>query len=153
MISFSSIYPVTVDGKGRVVLPSPFKKEMGDALEPTFVVEKDVYDKCLNVYPLLTWEARVEKFRRRLNPDDQIQSRMLSRIYEEIVKINMAENGRLNIPDEMLEYAGITKEAVFTGQGSRMRLWEPARHKASRLSDEEYLRFYKELLGGPMDNF
>ena len=78
---------------------------------------------------------------------------MLSRIYEEIVKINMAENGRLNIPDEMLEYAGITKDAVFTGQGSRMRLWEPSRHKASRLSDTDYVRLYKELLGGPMDNF
>ena len=65
----------------------------------------------------------------------------------------MAENGRLNIPDLMLEYAGITKEAVFTGQGTRMRLWEPSRHQASRLSDDDYARLYKELLGGPMDSF
>ena len=153
MVSFSNIYPVTLDGKGRVVLPSPFKKEMGDALEPSFVVEKDVYDKCLNIYPHSTWLAKVDKLRRRLNPDDPIQSKMLSRYYEEIVKVSMAENGRLNIPDEMLEYAGITKEAVFTGQGSRMRLWEPSRHQASRLSDEDYARLYKELLGGPMDSF
>ena len=153
MISFSNIYAVTLDGKGRVVLPSPFKKEMGDALEPLFVVEKDVYDKCLNIYPHSTWLTKVDKLRRRLNPDDPIQSKMLSRYYEEIVKVSMAENGRLNIPDEMLEYAGITKEAVFTGQGSRMRLWEPTRHQASRLSDDDYARLYKELLGGPMDNF
>ena len=53
----------------------------------------------------------------------------------------------------MLDYAGITKEAVFTGQGSRMRVWEPSRHQASRLSDEDYARLYKELLGGPMDIF
>ena len=78
---------------------------------------------------------------------------MLSRYYEEIVKVTMADNGRLNIPDEMLEYAGIVKEAVFTGQGSRMRLWEPGRHNDSRLSDEDYARLYKELLGGPMDSF
>ena len=78
---------------------------------------------------------------------------MLSRYYEEIVKLTMAENGRLNIPDLMLEYAGITKEAVFTGQGTRMRLWEPSRHQASRLSDDDYARLYKELLGGPMDSF
>ena len=153
MVSFSNIYPVTLDGKGRVVLPSPFKKEMGDALEPLFVVEKDVYDKCLNVYPHSTWLAKVDKLRRRLNPDDPIQSKMLSRYYEEIVKVSMAENGRLNIPDEMLEYAGITKEAVFTGQGSRMRLWKPSRHQASRLSDDDYARLYKELLGGPMESF
>ncbi|MEI7524678.1 MAG: hypothetical protein WCJ95_10140 [Mariniphaga sp.] len=153
MVSFSNIYPVTLDGKGRVVLPSPFKKEMGDALEVTFVVEKDVYDKCLNIYPHATWLMKVEQLRRRLNPENPVHSQMLSRYYEEIVKLTMAENGRLNIPDLMLEYAGITKEAVFTGQGTRMRLWEPSRHQASRLSDDDYARLYKELLGGPMDSF
>ena len=153
MVSFSNIYPVTLDGKGRVVLPSPFKKEMGDALEVTFVVEKDVYDKCLNIYPHATWLMKVEQLRRRLNPENPVHSQMLSRYYEEIVKLTMAENGRLNIPDLMLEYAGLTKEAVFTGQGTRMRLWEPSRHQASRLSDDDYARLYKELLGGPMDSF
>ena len=126
---------------------------MGDALEVTFVVEKDVYDKCLNIYPHATWLMKVEQLRRRLNPENPVHSQMLSRYYEEIVKLTMAENGRLNIPDLMLEYAGITKEAVFTGQGTRMRLWEPSRHQASRLSDDDYARLYKELLGGPMDSF
>jgi MraZ protein len=153
MISFSNLYPATVDDKGRVVVPSSFKKEMGDAIEVVYVVEKDVYDQCLNIYPYSTWQTKVERLRQRLNMDDPIQSKMLSRYYEEIVKVSMAENGRLNIPGDMLEYAGIKKEAVFTGQGSRMRLWEPARHKASRLSDEDYAKLYKELLGGPMDNY
>jgi MraZ protein len=151
MITFSNIYPVTVDDKGRVVMPAPFKKEMGEAMETTFVVEKDVYDRCLNVYPYSTWLTKVERLRQRLNMDDPVHSKMLSRYYEEIAKIGMAENGRLNIPGEMLSYAGIKKEAVFTGQGSRMRLWEPERHQASRLNDEEYARLYKELLGGPID--
>ena len=126
---------------------------MGDALELSFVVEKDVYDKCLNIYPHSTWLGKVEQLRRKLNPENPVHSQMLSRYYEEIVKLTMADNGRLNIPDEMLDYAGITKEAVFTGQGSRMRLWEPSRHKASRLSNEEYARLYKELLGGAMESF
>ncbi len=153
MISFSNIYPVTVDDKGRVVVPSAFKKEMGEAIETNYVVEKDVYDKCLNIYPYSTWQIKVERLRKRLNMDDPVQSKMLSRYYEEIVKVTMAENGRLNIPGDMLEYAGIKKDAVFTGQGSRMRLWEPDRHSASRLSDEDYAKLYKELLGGPMENY
>jgi MraZ protein len=153
MISFSNIYPVTIDDKGRVVVPSAFKREMGEAIETMYVVEKDVYDRCLNIYPYSTWQVKVERLRNRLNMDDPVQSKMLSRYYEEIVKVTMAENGRLNIPGDMLDYAGIKKEAVFTGQGSRMRLWEPERHKTSRLSDEDYARLYKELLGGPMENY
>lgn len=153
MISFSSTYPVNVDSKGRVVLPAPFKKEMGDALEMVYIVEKDVYDRCLNIYPLSTWQTKVEKLKLRLNMDDPLQSKMLSRYFEEVVKVSMAENGRLNIPNEMLIYAGILKEAIFTGQGIRMRLWDPERHESSRISDEDYARMYKELLGGQMVNF
>ena len=153
MISFTSVYPVNVDGKGRVVLPAPFKKEMGDALEVVYVVEKDIYDKCLNVYPLSAWHRKVDKLRQRVNMDDPLHSKMLSRYFEEVVKVSMADNGRLNIPNEMLEYAGIGKEAVFAGQGERMRLWEPERHNDSRISDEDFVRLYKELLGGPADSF
>lgn len=153
MISFSSKYSATVDAKGRIVLPAPFKKEMGDTVEMQFVVEKDVYDQCLNIYPHSTWLTKVERLRKRLNMDDPVHSKMLSRYYEEISTVTMADNGRLNIPNEMLLYAGITKDAVFTGQGMRMRLWEPSRHQASRLSDEDYTRLYRELLGGPMENF
>lgn len=153
MIHFSSKYHATVDGKGRIVLPAPFKKEMGDALEPQFVVEKDVYDGCLNLYPHATWITKVKRIKKKLNLDDPVHSRLLSRYFEGVVTVTMAENGRLNIPDEMLAYAGITKEAVFTGQGEHMRLWEPSRHLSSRLGDEEYARLYKELLGGPMSNF
>ena len=153
MVSFSNIYPVTLDGKGRVVLPSPFKKEMGEALETSFVVEKDVYDKCLNIYPHSTWLIKVEQLRRALNQENRIHSQILSRYYEDIVKLTMADNGRLNIPDEMLEYAGITKEALFTGQGTRMRLWEPSRHEASRLSDVEYASLYDKTIGGMVPNF
>ncbi len=153
MASFSNKYNATVDGKGRIVLPAPFKKELGDALEPVFVVEKDINDTCLNIYPYATWLTKVERFRNRLNLDNSVHSQILSRYYEDIATVTMAENGRLNIPDEMLQYAGITKEAIFTGQGMRMRLWEPSRHQASRLSDEDYTRLYRELLGGPMDNF
>jgi MraZ protein len=112
-----------------------------------------VYDKCLNIYPLSTWQAKVEKLKLRLNMDDPLQSKMLSRYFEEVVKVNMADNGRLNIPAEMLLYAGISKAAVFAGQGVRMRLWEPARHESSRISDDDYVKMYKELMGGPLDNF
>lgn len=153
MVSFSNKYLVTLDSKGRVVLPAPYKREVGDAVEPSYVVEKDMYDKCLNIYPYSTWLEKVEKLRLRLNPDNPVHSKLLSRYYEDIVKLGMAENGRLNIPDEMLGYAGITKEALFTGQGSRMRLWEPSRHQESRIDDDSYQKLYKELMGGSTDNF
>lgn len=153
MISFTGKYAVSVDTKGRVVLPSSFKKEMGEALEVVYVLEKDVYDRCLNVYPHSAWNDRVARLKSRLNENDPLHSKMLSRIFEEVVKVNMADNGRINIPNELLAYAEITREAVFAGQGAIMKLWEPTRHENSRLDDEDYRRLYQELLGGSVDNF
>ncbi len=153
MISFVSKYSATVDGKGRIVLPAPFKRELGDSPEPVLVVEKDAYDACLNIYPYATWQSKVEEMRKKLNVNNPVHSKLLSRYFEEIVTLTMAENGRLNIPDKLLEQVGIVKEALFTGQGTLMKLWEPSRHKDSSLSDEEYTRLFRELLGGPMDNF
>lgn len=153
MISFVSKYSATVDGKGRIVLPAPFKRELGDAPDPVLVVEKDAYDPCLNIYPYAAWQTRVEEIRGKLNVNNPVHSKFLSRYFEEIVTLTMAENGRLNIPDKMLQDVGIVKEALFTGQGTLMKLWEPSRHKASSLSDEEYSKLFRELLGGPMDNF
>jgi len=153
MISFVSKYSATVDGKGRIVLPAPFKRELGEVSEPVLVVAKDAYDPCLNIYPYAAWQAVVEEMRAKLNVNNPVHSKFLSRYFEEIVTLTMAENGRLNIPDKMLQYAGIVKEAVFTGQGTLMKLWEPSRHEASSLSDEEYTRLFRELLGGPMGNF
>ncbi len=153
MISFVSKYSATVDGKGRIVLPAPFKWELGESPEPVLVVVKDAYDACLNIYPYATWQTVVEEMRAKLNINNPVHSKFLSRYFEEIVTLTMAENGRLNIPDRMLQYAGIVKEAIFTGQGTLMKLWEPSRHEASSLSDEEYTRLFRELLGGPMGNF
>ncbi|MCE1200424.1 MAG: hypothetical protein LWW85_15770, partial [Marinilabiliales bacterium] len=147
MITFYGKYTATVDGKGRIVLPATFKKELGEVVDPQFVIEKEINETCLNIYPYATWLTKIERLKSKLNPDNPLHSKILSRYYEEVATVTMAENGRLNIPDEMLAYAGITKEAIFTGQGMRLRLWEPSRHQQSSLSDEEYTRLYRELLG------
>lgn len=153
MNSFVSKYSATLDGKGRIVLPAPFKRELGDAPDPVLVIEKSTYEACLNIYPYAVWKTTVDEWSSRLNPNNPQHSKFLSRYFEEIVTLTMAENGRLNIPDSMLTHVGIVKEAIFTGQGKLMKLWEPSRHEASRLSDEDYANLFQELLGGPMNNF
>jgi MraZ protein len=147
MAIFSSKYPVTVDGKGRVVLPASYKKEFGDAVEPVFAIEKDHQNGCLNIYPRASWEKHSKELESRIDRKDPGQRKFIDRYYEEIHQVPMAENGRLNIPDEMLAFAHITKEALFTGQGKKIRLWDPAVHQAWLLDDEAYKNMYSELIG------
>lgn len=152
MPEFSNQYNATVDDKKRVVLPAAYKREMGEGFEWVLVVEKDPYEKCLNLYPISAWEKRVRDVRSRLNLNDPRHSRFLDRFYQNFVKINVAANGRLNIPNLFFEAMGIVKDVVFTGQGDRIRLWEAEAYRKVMLPDEDYTSLFEELLGNGGDN-
>jgi MraZ protein len=148
MPDFSNQYRATVDDKRRVVLPAAFKRELGSPFDRVFAVEMDPYEKCLNLYPLVSWEKRLEFIRSRLNPNDPRQSRLLDKFYQSFVKINVAENGRLNIPNAFLDKMRIDREVVFTGQGDRIRLWDAKAYEAAMLPDDDYPALFEEFLGG-----
>lgn len=152
MPEFSNQYNAMVDDKGRVVLPAVYKREMGDTFERVLAIEKDPYEKCLNLYPVVAWEKRLEAIRSRLNPNDPRQSRFLDKFYQNFVRISVADNGRLNIPNSFLEKMGIVKEVVFTGQGDRIRLWEAEAYRKAMLPDEDYTLLFEELLGSSFNN-
>lgn len=148
MPDFSNKYNATVDDKGRVVLPAAFKRELGDSFDRIFAIEKDPYESCLNLYPSSEWDKRIEFIRSRLNPNDPRQSRLLDKFYQSFVKINVADNGRLNIPNAFLSHVNIKKDVIFTGQGNKIRLWEADAYNASVMSDEDYASTFEEFLGG-----
>ena len=148
MFVFSSKYNATIDDKGRVVLPSSFKKELGEAFDFVLYVEKDPHEKCLNVYPSSSWGEHLEFVRSRLNMNDKMHSKLLDKFYQNFVKVNVAANMRVNLPNAFLEELGMRKEVVFTGQGSRIRLWSADVYEASVISEEEFGDLYQQLMGG-----
>ncbi|MDP4184039.1 MAG: hypothetical protein Q8862_02620 [Bacteroidota bacterium] len=148
MVDFSNKYTGTVDDKGRVVIPSAFKKEVGESYDGYFIVEKDPFEKCLNIYLPEQWEMRTESIRNRLNINDPVQSRFLDKFYQTFVKLPMSDKGRLNIPNLMLNEKGIKKDVVFTGQGIRIRLWDVEEYEKSLMPEDEFSETFKKLLGG-----
>jgi len=59
MIEFAGKYNAIIDDKGRIVLPSALKKEMGEfALEP-LVLEMSLHKECLDIHPNKYWQERV----------------------------------------------------------------------------------------------
>jgi MraZ protein len=153
MPDFSNQYNATIDDKGRVVLPAAYKREMGEDFERMMSVEIDPYEKCLNLYPASSWEKRIAFIKSRLNPNDPRQSRLLDKFYQNFVKINLAENGRLNIPNAFMQRINAVKDVVFTGQGDRIRLWDSEEYRKSMMPDEDYPGLFEEFLGGGLNSF
>lgn len=144
MIEFAGTYNATIDDKGRVVLPSVFKKEMGEHAGIPLVIEKNLFKSCLDIYPEIFWKERVASFKSTLDPFDEEDDAFLQFFYENFKKVTMAPNGRINIPDEYLGYAFLNKNVLFIGMGLSIRLWDTAEYDKSKMDKNSFVQRFKE---------
>ncbi|PIF05489.1 MAG: hypothetical protein CSA36_06620 [Draconibacterium sp.] len=144
MIEFAGTYHATIDDKGRIVLPASFKKEMGGLALASLVIEKNLHRPCLDIHPEKYWKKRVDDFKSALDPFDEDDDALLQFFYQNFVKVTMAANGRINIPDAYLEYAGLEKEVEFIGMGETIRLLAASRPADAGMSKAEFLEKLKE---------
>ena len=144
MIEFAGTYSATVDDKGRIVLPSSFKKEMGELALESLIIEKNLHRECLDIHPEKFWRNRVEEFKRTLDTFDEDDDSLLQFFYQNFVKVTMAPNGRINIPTSYLQYANLEKGAEFIGMGESIRLLSATRSEKPEMSKSEFLLKLKE---------
>ena len=142
MIRFRGDIPGKVDDKGRVVLPAVFREEFareGEA-DMTMVVKRNVQGTCLNLFTRAAWDQECDRVLEgldpELNPDHAaFWSRFNAGVFHVVPDGKL---GRLNIPSELLEKVGITKEVVFAGVGYKIELWSKERREAFLMSDDQF---------------
>ena len=131
-----------VDDKGRIVLPAIFRDALvrGGAEEMTLIVKKNVQQRCLDVFAYEEWIRRSDLVLEGLDPELNTEDADFWTKYNDGVFTATPDGklGRLNIPSELLESAGITKEVVFGGVGYKLQIWDAETMKADLLSDEKF---------------
>jgi len=144
MIEFTGTYNATIDDKGRVVLPSVFKKEMGElALEP-LIIERNLFKDCLDIYPEKFWKDRVEAFKSTLDPFDEEDDQFLQFFYENFKKVAMAANGRINVPADYLTYGSLKKNVLLIGMGRSIRIWDVDEYNKGKMDKNTFVQRFKE---------
>ena len=119
--TFRGNYSHQVDAKGRIIIPVKFREGLG----ASFVVTKG-FDGCLYAFAPEEWDAFDAKL--RALPLDNENARKLTRFF--IGGASEAEpdkQGRILLPQPLLAYADIAKEAVVVGMGARLEIWSEAR--------------------------
>ena len=122
---FRGASKVTLDEKGRMVLPTRQRQRAHERSEGHLVVTVD-RDPCLLIYPLPDWE-QIERKLMSL-PTLHERSRRLQRLMVgHATEIDLDGQGRLLLPPELREFAGLSRHAMLIGQGNRLELWDEAR--------------------------
>lgn len=117
---FKGEYNHTIDAKGRLIVPSKFREQLGDE----FVVTKGL-DGCLFVYDNSEWSRFEEKL--RALPLTNPNARKFTRFFlAGASDCEVDKQGRILLPAVLREFAGLEKEAVLVGVGSRIEIWNKA---------------------------
>ncbi|ERL66470.1 division/cell wall cluster transcriptional repressor MraZ [Schleiferilactobacillus shenzhenensis] len=110
-------YHHTIDTKGRLIVPAKFRSELG----ATFVVTRGL-DTCLFGYPLPQWQKIQEQLAHL--PTNKKDARAFTRFfYSAAAEVVLDKQGRINVPDNLRDFAHLTKECVFVGVASRIEIW------------------------------
>lgn len=125
MSSFIGDYNCKVDAKGRLILPSAFKKQVSSDAHERFVVKKDIYEDCLVLYPMDEWIRMVEVLRKKLNPYNKAHKQFLRGFYMDTAELSLDSNNRLTIPKKVLSKISVEKELKLVAQDDRIEIWNP----------------------------
>ena len=141
-------YYCKLDAKGRLLLPSGFKEQLGEALEAGFVLRPGLFEKCLDVYGMDDWRKLQDKLG-KLNPFKKENLMMMRRINGGARVVMMDGSGRLQIPKDLVEKCGMVKEVVITSLPDRMQIWgkEQMDKSNAEMTDAEFSQLLEDRLG------
>lgn len=114
---FMSEYNHTVDAKGRLIIPSKFRETLGEE----FVVTKGM-DGCLFVYANKDWLDFEQKLTSL--PLINKEARQFARFFlAGAAQVELDKQGRILVPANLRTFAGLDKDIVLVGVGSRIEIW------------------------------
>ncbi|QGT99127.1 Transcriptional regulator MraZ [Candidatus Syntrophocurvum alkaliphilum] len=114
---FLGEYQHSLDVKNRITVPSKFREGLG----VKFVATKGL-DNCIFLYPMDEWKVIEEKLRSL--PVTRSDVRSFARFFfSGASELEVDKQGRTVLPPNLREYAGIQKELVIIGVGSRVEIW------------------------------
>ncbi len=136
-----------LDEKNRVAIPAPFRegaveKKYGKG----FFVTRGT-EKCLFLFTPLHWEEFVSNISKL--PFSAKRRKIERTFLSPARKVECDPQGRIVIPQELKEYAGLERDVTLTGLGNRIEVWNAGRYESmDKENVVELDKLAEELLGG-----
>ncbi len=118
---FYGEYEHTIDRKGRLIIPAKFREIFKENLVERLFVTRGL-DKCLFLFSEEEWKLQEQKF--KSVSFTKSEARKFNRLYfSGASEVMPDKQGRILIPRNLKEFAGIKKEVVIVGVSNRIEIW------------------------------
>ena len=106
----------SLDAQNRIFMPAKLREELGE----TFIIVRDIREKCLKVYSMEGWAAYTAPIKEKPR---QLAEQVMRLLHRSAAQVTPDSQGRVLLPPMLVEYAGIEKNAVVVGCGDYAEIW------------------------------
>ncbi|WP_010180442.1 division/cell wall cluster transcriptional repressor MraZ [Aquimarina agarilytica] len=147
MVNLIGTYECKADAKGRLMLPSGFKKQLDSVLSEGFVLKRSVFQPCVELYPRKEWDKLMQKMN-KLNRFKKKNNDFIRRFTAGVKEIEVDATGRILIPKDLVAFAGIEKELVLSSAINIIEIWDKTRYeKAIDEAADDFADLAEEVMG------
>ena len=134
------------DMKGRAFLPAVFRKVLQASGEECLVLRKDVFQKCLVLYPESVWNSRIDQLKTQLKSWKQIHQQMFRQFVSEAEVVTLDGNGRFLISKRLQKIAEIDQDIQFIGMDDTIEIWSPKNLQQTLQPEDEFGREFENIM-------
>jgi len=139
MARFRGRYNFSIDEKGRINIPSKFRKLLTPEAEETFVICR-APDDCLWAYPKDEWERFEDKLLSM--PMSREVNKFQRTLQNTLTDTTLDKQGRISLTQYQMEIAGIAKDVSIIGRGDNLEIWDRKRFEEYTGSGDDYDEVY-----------
>ena len=130
MINILGTYECKADSKGRIMLPSPLKKQISSVISDGFVVKRSVFNKCLEIHPMSEWNKIVNQVN-QLNRFVKKNNDFIRSYMSGLKIVNLDSSSRILIPKDLIVFAGLEKQIVLSSSVNIIEVWDKKEYEIS----------------------
>ncbi|PWT73325.1 MAG: division/cell wall cluster transcriptional repressor MraZ [Bacteroidetes bacterium] len=127
MNGFLGEYEATLDLKGRFLLPASLKKQIAEDDNNQFIINRG-FEKCLTLYPIKSWEPIFKEIK-KLNDFDPKVRAFRRYFLNGATMLELDSAGRLLIPANLKEHAGLEKDIVLVSAVNKIEVWDKTKYQ------------------------
>ncbi len=132
MRPFLSTYTNKVDAKGRVSIPARFRQVVAEGEFPGVVLFPSFNAACLEGVTMTRMEELSELIDQEFEPFEDTYGAFAHSILADAYELTFDSEGRVLVPQELLDHAHVKEHATFVGLGKRFQIWEPQAYVRQR---------------------
>jgi MraZ protein len=146
MISLIGEYDCKVDAKGRFMFPVSLRKQLEEVFEKGFVINRNLHQKCLVLYPIQEWD-KLNKKLSKLNRLIKANDVFVRKFTGGATALEADNSGRVLLPKPLVDYADISNDIKVLGSNNVIEIWDKKLYDQFLSQDLDIEKLAEDVLG------